>query len=486
MSSGVGLALFTLAVVVVGILLAAPFIRTRFPGPPPRHSPNGRFRELELERDRVFGALREIEFERQLSNLSEEDYSVLRDQYRREAVVLLKAAEVMETEMDAAIEAAVQSLRGRGYIQKPPERDGEKECPGCGAPVLARHRFCPECGVSLPEVSRAAGGSGKREQARARTAAVVVADPPSRRKRVWVLGTGATVAAFVLGVITLFLTTSRSQASQEPVGLVTAQHYHTLAVSPESPEVVFLGHHNGLMKSLDGGGSWQGIPQVSVDVMTISIHPAEAKTIYLTGHDVFVVSLDGGASWKAATTTLPGTDIHAFAIHPDEPRVLYAFVANFGLFRSDDHGATWQLLSQRAPEDTTAITIVPGLAETIYLNTMSKGVQVSVDGGGSWESANGFVNGALPTLRTTALAYDSATGDRFGGASGRSFQGALYVGADRGLFKSTDGGSSWVRLPLNTDVAAMALGPAGSRLILAVDSQGRVYRSRDGGISWKR
>ncbi len=78
-----------------------------------------------------------------------------------------------------------------------------------------------------------------------------------------------------------------------------------------------------------------------------------------------------------------------------------------------------------------------------------------------------------------SLAYDPATD-------------TLYAGTRQGIFKlavsganlTADEGTTWTRLGLATDVWALAVSPADPRVLLAVDIQGQVFRSEDGGFSW--
>jgi hypothetical protein len=119
----------------------------------------------------------------------------------------------------------------------------------------------------------------------------------------------------------------------------------------------------------------------------------------------------------------------------------------------------------------------------LYLATANQGVLASEDGR-IWRPANGVVNGALPTLRITTLAFDPASGDSYSTSTGHTYRGALYAGTDQGLFKSIDAGSSWTRLSLNTDVSALALHPSEPETLMVVDTSGRVFLSNDRGLTW--
>jgi hypothetical protein len=56
-------------------------------------------------------ALREVEFDRRLGNLDDEDYQALRARYEERALVALKARYQREQELDALIERQLDALR---------------------------------------------------------------------------------------------------------------------------------------------------------------------------------------------------------------------------------------------------------------------------------------------------------------------------------------------------------------------------------------
>ena len=288
-----------------------------------------------------------------------------------------------------------------------------------------------------------------------------------------------TATLFLLGVAAIWYT-GAVRGPAQPIATVRAPDYHTLAFDPLSPSRVFLGTHAGLFVSTDRGAAWRPIPTAEGDVMAIVATPGG---LLAAGHDVFMRSPDGGATWQPFRPGLPGTDVHALASTPGLPTRLYAAVVDHGLFRSDDAGQSWARTGQM-PASVAALAVVPdGEADLLYAATAQEGVLASRDGGRSWANASGFVNGALPTRRVTGIVYDPRSGD-VAESQGNRFRGALYVATDRGLFRSTDGGSSWVRLALEADVAVVAVAPDDSRVLLAIDQGGRVFRSSDRGVSW--
>lgn len=248
--------------------------------------------------------------------------------------------------------------------------------------------------------------------------------------------------------------------------------FHALAFSPSNPNTVFFGHHNGIMRSDDGGRTWTSlVDRPNFDAMSLAVSRASGGPIYLAGHDVFQISTDGGKTWQPVEHNLPGTDIHGFAMGTDDSNRLYALVAGQGGFQSGDGGRTWQPLGG-LPGDVMALAAAGGDPETLYAGSMSAGVLRSMDGGRGWAPAtNGF--GARGVY---ALAIDP------------SARQTIYAGGDGGLYKSVDGGASWSKLPFPGDNAvALTVSPAQPNVILAISvrgQQGLVYRSEDGGQSW--
>ena len=161
------------------------------------------------------------------------------------------------------------------------------------------------------------------------------------------LGSLVALAAIVLAAFSL----TGGQAGGGAAGVLQTADFHALAVSPADPDVVFFGHHHGIMRSDDGGRTWRPlVDRQNFDAMGLAVSRTNPRQLYLAGHDIFQVSTDGGASWREVAHNLPGTDVHGFAMSPDDPDRLYAFVNGHGVFTSADGAWTWQRLSQVPPD----------------------------------------------------------------------------------------------------------------------------------------
>lgn len=75
--------------------------------------------ELLVRRDLALNDIRELDFDHDLGNLSEEDHELLREQSKRHAVDILKQLRAQEGRIDEEIEQAVAALRSGA---QPPSR----------------------------------------------------------------------------------------------------------------------------------------------------------------------------------------------------------------------------------------------------------------------------------------------------------------------------------------------------------------------------
>ena len=250
------------------------------------------------------------------------------------------------------------------------------------------------------------------------------------------------------------------------IARLTSPDIHSLLIDPTDPDRVLFGSHAGIQESRDGGFTWNDGSLTGVDAMSMAVSPQDSATLYVAGHDVFMVSRDGGESWQPLAHDLPGTDVHAFAQDPLDPRRLYAFVVGVGVHASADGGTTWTLLPTQPPDGTPLALATNGVALFAGMNT---GLVVTRDDGVTWERVAGDVPGV--PLSVVALASDPWL---------------LYVGTQVGLSKSTDGGRTWRWIAeTGTPVLALAVAPSDAARVVMIGEGGAVACSDDGGDSWR-
>jgi hypothetical protein len=109
--------------------------------------------KLMREKDGIYLAMREVEFDRRTEVVSEEDYRALIARYRARAIALMK-------EIDGLEAAGVGALTGGAALPagaNPSATAAARRCAGCDTDNAEEHRFCIRCGRPLPG---AEGGAG--------------------------------------------------------------------------------------------------------------------------------------------------------------------------------------------------------------------------------------------------------------------------------------------------------------------------------------
>ncbi len=106
---------------------------------------------IRRRRDRIYDALRELEFDQRTGKLSEKDYAELADRYKRQAITMLKQLDDGTRdallEIDAEIEQEVAARRKSAAPAA--HHSARTRCVACGAGLDADDRFCRRCGVPV-------------------------------------------------------------------------------------------------------------------------------------------------------------------------------------------------------------------------------------------------------------------------------------------------------------------------------------------------
>ncbi|MBF8286090.1 MAG: hypothetical protein HW378_5005 [Anaerolineales bacterium] len=160
----------------------------------------------------------------------------------------------------------------------------------------------------------------------------------------WLIVSGVIVLGLALGGWWLYARNPAQSGNAQPLSRLSTRDFHSLAFSPTEPDTVFFGHHDGLLVSRDGGRTWRSTALQNADAMALAAPAANPQVMYAAGHDVFLKSTDAGQTWQPVSTNLPGTDMHGFAVDPQDASHVYTHVVGSGIFSSQDGGTTWTLL----------------------------------------------------------------------------------------------------------------------------------------------
>ncbi len=245
--------------------------------------------------------------------------------------------------------------------------------------------------------------------------------------------------------------------------------------------------------------------------------PGEPGVFYLGANNGGVWKTDdAGRTWKPIFDDQPTQSIGAIAVAPSDHQVLYVgsgeglqrpdLSVGDGIYRSADGGRTWRHLGLADGQQIPVVRVDPHDADRVYAAVLGhpygpnaeRGVYRSTDGGGRWEK----VLGKDDDTGAIDLAIDPRDPRTLYAALWAARQapwevGASFNGPGSGLFKSTDGGTTWKRLEGGLPTFAQGLGRIGiaiapsepARLYAQVDADaahGGLYRSDDAGATWRR
>jgi len=295
---------------------------------------------------------------------------------------------------------------------------------------------------------------------------------------------------------------------------------------PSQPNVFYIGQVNGgVWKSEDYGRTWNPIfdQQPTQSIGAIAVAASDPNIIYvgsgeglhrpdLSVGDGIYKSSDAGKTWTHLGLT-DAQQIPALVVDPRDPNRVFAAVLGHpyglneerGIFRSTDGGASWQkVLYKDAKTGGSDVEIDPSNPNVLYASMWeetlgpwedndafqgtSGGLFKSTDGGTTWKP---LTNGLPPDVVQINVAIAPSQPGRIYASLGTTQKGEYGSGAGLGVYRSDDGGESWYRV--TTDPRpAMRIG-GGDLSVLRVDPKNPdvvysasivTFRSIDGGKSW--
>ena len=247
--------------------------------------------------------------------------------------------------------------------------------------------------------------------------------------------------------------------------------------------------------------------------------PGQPNVFYIAANNGGVwKSTDAGRVWKPIFDDQATGSIGALAVALSDPRIIYVgsgeglqrpdLSVGDGIYKSTDSGQSWQHLGLSEglhdAQQISAIIVDPHDSKRVFAAVLGhpygpnaeRGVFRSIDGGATWQNVlyKDENTGAVD------LAFDPSNAQTVYAVLWAARQapweiGESFKGPGSGLFKSTDGGSTWQPLTGGLPTVAQGLGRIGiaiapsdpRRMYALVDAkEGGVYRSDNAGANWQR
>jgi photosystem II stability/assembly factor-like uncharacterized protein len=225
-----------------------------------------------------------------------------------------------------------------------------------------------------------------------------------------------------------------------------------------------------------------------------------------SGAQPFPETLFSEMRWRMIGPFRAGRTVAASGI-PGNTNVFYAAANNGGVWKTTDAGRVWTPIFDDQPTGSIgALAVAPSRPDTLYVGSgeglqrpdlsVGDGIYKSTDAGKTWVHL-----GLRDAQQIAALAVHPRDPDRvFAAVLGHPYG----ANAERGVFRSTDGGKSWTKVLYedeNTGASAVTLDPSNPDVVYAVLWAARLgpwengswqgpgsglFKSTDGGSTWKR
>jgi photosystem II stability/assembly factor-like uncharacterized protein len=237
----------------------------------------------------------------------------------------------------------------------------------------------------------------------------------------------------------------------------------------------------GIIKTKDGGVSWEFLPFKTEKVYGLALDPRDTKIIYVStvfnGRGKMAKSLDGGATWNEIYTVATNGPLVVYLVTDKKNAgTIYASTSDNQIIKSTDGGTAWKNVFE-ASSPVIKISLDAVDSRLVYLLTKNGEIYFSRNAGDTFESLTqkitltGMLGSGFSVMETDPVKANW-----------------LYLAGRGGIIRTKDAGDSWEKIialnnPENSPIGALAINPKNSNELIYGALQA-TYASIDGGKTW--
>jgi photosystem II stability/assembly factor-like uncharacterized protein len=293
------------------------------------------------------------------------------------------------------------------------------------------------------------------------------------------------------------------------------------------PEINYEARNNAFYQSLkipavpnDRGEGWlpEGPYNIGGRISAVAMHTSDMQTIYAGAASGGIFkSTNTGQTWEPVFEDALSLSIGDIAIAPSDPGIIWVGTGEanagggsmsydgFGIYKSEDAGNTWQHVGLENSGSIGRLAVHPTDPQTCFVaamgrlfsNNPERGIFRTTDGGASWENVL-FVNDSVGGIDIVIHPDHPDTLYASMWERVRRPDRRNYGGSGCGIYRSYDGGDSWIQLsgglPVNTPSngrIGIDISASDPNILYAIyaDNIGYfagVYKTTNGGNAWAR
>ena len=241
-----------------------------------------------------------------------------------------------------------------------------------------------------------------------------------------------------------------------------------------------------LWKSTDAGTTWTPLDNLpfAIPLMMVA-DPTTPTTLYEATEDLGVFkSVDGGVTWSKADTGIAGVNVETLAIDPVHPQILYAVLSGtlangapaMTIYKTVNGAASWTPIDS---PPTSVSQLAVDAQNTNIVWEIGAALRKSTDGGVTWNPIT------FPGPYVVSMALDPHASGHLVAAAGFifcSFGCSGNIPSLPLLYRSVDGGATWIQLAVSISPSAPLLADGSTNPSTVYN--GLLNLSADGGVTW--